>query len=179
MQLSIDGYVAGPNGEMDWMVWNWDDKLAQYVQELTEPVDTILLGRVLAQGFIPHWAKAAQETAEAFAEKMHKTHKVVFTKTLESHDWEHSSLATGKLVEEVANLKKQPGGDIIVYGGASFVSNLIKHGLIDEYHFFINPTMLGAGMPIFKNLEAKQAMKLLHAHAFECGIVVACYIPAQ
>jgi dihydrofolate reductase len=56
VQMTIDGYMAGPNGEMDWTVWNWDDNLIQYVGDLTEPVDCIVLGRKLAEGFIPHWA---------------------------------------------------------------------------------------------------------------------------
>ena len=56
VQMSIDGYIAGPNGEMDWMVWNWDDKLKKYVFELTEPVDTIILGRKMTDGFISHWS---------------------------------------------------------------------------------------------------------------------------
>ena len=177
MQVSIDGFVAGPNGEMDWMVWNWDEALLKYVIDLTAPVDTILLGRVLADGFIPHWAAEATkpENAEAFAITMHETQKVVFTKTLKSHNWEHTQLATGDLAEEIAALKKQDGGDIIVYGGSNFVSNLIKEGLIDEYHFFINPSILGSGMPIFQGLEARRDMKLISTQAFDCGIVVMRY----
>jgi dihydrofolate reductase len=176
MQLSIDGFVAGPNGEMDWMVWNWDEVLQQYVKDLTDPVDTILLGRVLAQGFIPHWAAAAAKPeAEYFEKKMHETHKVVFTKTLESNAWSHTDLAKGNLAEEIETLKSMPGGDIIVYGGGNFVSNLIQSGLIDEYHFFINPTILGSGMPIFQEVTDRSNLKLLHAKSFECGIVVLCY----
>ncbi len=165
---------------MDWMVWNWDDALTQYVVDITEPVDTILLGRVLAQGFIPHWEAAATnpETAEAFSIKMHETAKVVFTKTLEETPWLNAALAKGDLAEEIAQLKNRPGKDIIVYGGGNFVSNLIKHNLIDEYHLFVNPSMLGTGMPIFQGLDTRRTMNLLHATPFECGIVVMCYKPA-
>ena len=88
MQVSVDGYVAGPNGEMDWMVWDWDDELKNYVKEITAPVDCILLGRVLAEGFIPHWAAAATSADPKenndFAQIMHNTHKVVFSKTLKN-----------------------------------------------------------------------------------------------
>lgn len=180
MQVSIDGFVAGPNGEMDWMVWNWDDALTQYVKELTTPVDTILLGRVLAQGFIPHWAAAAANPDAAdFEQKMHETHKVVFTKTLENNEWSNTDLAKGNLAEEITTLKSLPGKDIIVYGGSNFVSNLIKNDLIDEYHFFINPMILGSGMPIFQAAADKNTLKLLHTKSFECGIAVLCYQKTQ
>lgn len=179
MQLSLDGFVAGPIGEMDWMVWNWDEALLKYVADLTEPVDCIVLGRVLAQGFIPHWDTLAAntETAQDFEKKMSDTPKVVFTKTLESNEWSNTTLAKGNLVEEINALKNQSGQDIIAYGGANFVSDLIKHNLIDEYHLFINPTLLGNGMPIFKSLEDKLNLKLVESKGFECGIVVLHYVP--
>lgn len=180
MQVSMDGFVAGVNGEMDWMVWNWDEGLMQYVKEITEPVDTILLGRVLAQGFIPHWEAAAAnaEAAVPGAQKMDETPKVVFTKTLESHEWSNTELAKGDLPAEIAQLKNREGKDMIVYGGGSFVSNLVKYNLIDEYHLFVNPVLLGIGMPIFQALDTQRNMKLKHARSFECGIVVMCYEPA-
>ena len=80
-QLSLDGYCAGPNGELDWLIMDWDDGLKQYVTEITEPVDCILLGRKLAQGFIPHWAAHPEEEG---AEKINQTQKIVFTKTLKT-----------------------------------------------------------------------------------------------
>ena len=135
VQISIDGFIAGPNGEMDWMTWNWDEALKSYVGALTEPIDTILLGRVLAQGFIDHWAGLATnpDTSDAVSRKFHETPKVVFTHTLQEHSWAHTTLAHGDLVEEVTALKQQPGGDIMVYGGSNFVTNLIKHGLIEQW----------------------------------------------
>jgi dihydrofolate reductase len=177
MQLSIDGFVAGPNGEMDWMVWNWDEHLKQYVTDITEPVDTIILGRVLAEGFIPHWASAAisPETAEPGAQKMNETAKVVFSKTLQSHDWKNTRLATGNLAEEINALKKQDGNDIIAYGGGSFVSNLIKEGLIDDYYLFINPSILGSGMPIFQEVHTRSNLKIIKSQSFPCGITALHY----
>lgn len=172
MQVSIDGFVAGPNGEMDWMVWDWDDALKDYVTRLTEPVDTILLGRVLAQGFIPYWAADPQREG---AEKINSSKKVVFTKTLDRSEWDNTVLAKGDLVAEVTQMKQQEGHDIIAYGGGNFVSNLIKANLIDEYHLLVNPTALGSGMPIFRDLEAHRALKLIQSRSFECGIVVMNY----
>jgi len=169
VQMSVDGYVAGINGEMDWTARNWDNELKKYVGEITEPVDCIVLGRKLAQGFIPHWASNPQEEG---ADKFNNTAKVVFTKTLDKSEWDHTILAKGDLVDEINKLKKQDGQDIIAYGGATFVSALIKHGLIDEFHLFINPTAIGSGLTIF---DGKQNLILVKSTAYDCGIVVLHY----
>lgn len=172
IQMSVDGYIAGKNGEMDWMVWDWDNELKEYITKITEPVDCIVLGRKLAQGFIPHWASIPEEEG---AEKINNTAKVVFTKTLEKSEWENTILAKGDITEEINKLKNQDGKDIIAYGGGGFVSSLIKESLIDEYHLLVNPTILGDGIAIFKDLEERQNLKLVKSKAFECGIVLLCY----
>lgn len=169
VQMSVDGYIAGPNGEMDWVNMSWDDALKNYVIALTEPVDTLVLGRKLAEGFISHWA--AHPEMEG-AEKFNTTPKVVFTRTLKSSPWENTKLATGDLASEINKLKSQEGGDLIAYGGSTFVSALLQHGLIDELHLFINPVALGSGMSIFAN---RQNLVLKQAQTFACGITVLCY----
>ena len=179
MQVSVDGFVADVNGDIfDWLLWNWDDELKQYVTDITEPVDTILLGRVLAEGFIPAWAErvANPETDNPGARKMHETPRIVFSKTLESSAWDNATLATGDVAEEVTALKNAPGGDIIAYGGSSFAGSLAQHDLIDEYHLFVNPTALGSGMPVFRE---RKKLKLRESRAFECGIVVLVYEPVR
>ena len=178
VQLSIDGFIAGINGEMDWMTWNWDDELKNYVKELTSGIDCIVLGRKLAEGFIPHWVSVVQNPNNdelEFATIMHDTHKVVFTKTLDSPSWANTEIANGDLVETINHLKQQTGKDIIAYGGSTFVSNLIQNNLIDEYYLFINPTILRAGMTIFRNIQDTMKLNLVKSSAFECGIVVLCY----
>ena len=180
VQMTVDGYVAGPNDEMDFMALDWDDALKQYVQAITDPVDCIVLGRKLAQGFIPYWASvaASPDNPEVDAGKTFTdTPKVVFTCTLDQSEWPNTVLAKGDLVDEITKLKSQSGKDMIAYGGATFVSALIKHGLIDEFHLFVNPTARGTGKSIFQELASKQALKLKHATAFACGIVVLCYEP--
>lgn len=184
VQLSIDGFMAGPNGEMDWMVWNWDDELKVYVRTLTEPVDTILLGRKLAEGFIPTWASRLDKPGDeepAFVQKMNEVNKVVFTKTLGAsvpvfEGWNNTVVANGNLAEEVQQLKSKQGNDIIVYGGGNFVSNLISENLIDEVHLFINPVALGKGMPIFNELKQQRKMVLKKAIPFKCGVVLLNYV---
>lgn len=174
MQVTLDGYITGLNGEMDWMCFDWDKEMSSYVGELTTSIDTILLGRKLAEGFIPHWATKPEYESQEAIDIMNNTPKVVFTKTMEVSPWENTVLATGDLTAEINALKAKKGGDMIVYGGGSFVSSLIEAELIDELYLFVNPTAIGAGISIFKG---KQAMRLKKATPFACGIVLMCYEP--
>lgn len=180
VQITVDGFIAGPNGEMDWMTFPWTKDLGQYVDGITAPVDTIVLGRKLAQGFIPHWATVAANPDNpefAAGRKLTNTTKVMFTKTLNKSEWKNTILAKGDLVDEITALKKQDGQDIIAYGGATFVSALIKHGLIDEFHLFVNPTAIGSGMPIFDQLVRNQPLTFVKSTTFDCGILVLHYEP--
>jgi len=175
VQMTVDGFIARKNGEMDWMINNWDDGLNTYVKELTEPVDCIILGRKLAEGFIPYWASNPEGEDVSGIEKINNTPKIVFTKTLEKSVWENTVLAKGDLVEEITKLKKQEGKDIIVYGGSTFVSALIKENLIDEYYLFLNPTAIGKGMTIFNDIYDSLQLTFVKSSSFECGIVVLQY----
>lgn len=178
VQISIDGFVAGARGEMDWMTFDWDAEISQYVTNITDTVDCIVLGRRLAEGFIPHWSAVAADPAHpefTAGQKFTATPKVVFTRTLDKSMWANTTLATGDLAEEIVRLKGQTGGDLIAYGGASFVSALIRHDLIDEYHLFVNPVALGTGLPIFAALENPQRFVLETAQALPCGIVLIRY----
>ena len=178
VQMSVDGFICGPNGEMDWMTWIWDDKLKTFTSDLTDSVDTILLGRKMTDGFIAHWSDLRtkpDDESYAFAHKMMDYQKIVFTKTLDKSSWENTVLAKGSLTDEVNALKNKTGKDIIVYGGASFDSSLVNAGLIDEFYLFINPAAVGNGLSIFKNINVKQDLKLINAIPFDCGIVVLNY----
>ena len=153
VNMSINGGIAGPNDEMDWMVFNMDDKDYEYFSRIHEPVDTILLGRKMADGFISYWSNVISKPDDPeyiIAKKMIETPKVVFTKTLNKSEWANTEIATGDLKDEITKLKSQDGGDIIVYGGASFDSSLIKEKLIDEFYLFVNPVAIGNGKTIFK-----------------------------
>jgi len=180
--MSVDGYIAGPNGEMDWLVWNWDDKLKDYVNELTESIDTILLGRKMTEGFISYWTDVMSKPDDpwyAFAKKMIETPKFVFTKTLNKSEWINTDIATGDLEYEINKLKSQNGKDIIVYGGASFDSSLIKAGLIDEFYLFINPAAIGSGMTIFKDISKIQRFTMIKSISFDSGIIMLHYEPKR
>lgn len=179
MQISVDGYVAGPNGELDWMTWNLDDQLIQFINDLTDSSDTILLGRKMTDGFMNYWEGVVNNQPESpeypFAKKMVDTPKVVFSKTLPASKWTNTRLANGNLADEIANLKNQSGKDIIVYGGAGFVSSLIKEGHIDEFNLFVNPVMINKGMRIFDLADKRQKLSLMNSTAYPCGITMLRY----
>lgn len=177
VQMSIDGFVAGPNGELDWMTWEMDDKAKKFVNDLTDSVDTILLGRKMTEDFISYWTSVKPESEQyLFARKMVEKPKYVFSKTLTNCNWENTKILNGDLTEEINKIKSQnTGKDIIVYGGASFVSSLIKNNLIDEYYLIINPAAIGKGLSIFNGIESNLRLKLVKSTSFDNGKVVNQY----
>lgn len=179
VQITVDGFISGTNGEMDWMSFNWSDDIKKYVDEITQPVDLILLGKNLATGFIPHWKAVAEDAKHPEREagvKYTETPKIVFSKSVKKSEWEHTTVENGDFVKRIKDLKKEKGGDIIVYGGSQFVSSLIKEGLIDELHLFINPAIIGKGMPIFQETEKTQFFSISKTIQFDCGIVMLKYL---
>jgi len=183
MQVSLDGFNStGPNDGQTWVTWAWDE-IKNYVLDLLDTSDTIIIGRKLAVDYIPYWqntlTKPDDQMYEA-AKRIVSAKKVIFTKTLDKSDpiaigWDNTELAKGNLTDEIKKLKSQDGKDIIVYGGSSFVSALVKERLIDEFHFFYNPVALGKGVPIFDQIENFQQMKLKKSITYDCGIVLLNY----
>ncbi len=169
VQTTVDGYMAGPGGEMDWMTHPWTDDLNAYVEALTAPVDCIVLGRRLAEGFIPHWAATPEDEPQAAIEKMNDTPKVVISRSISESPWQNAIVAAD-LAETVNRLKAGSGGDMIAYGGGTLVASLIAEGLLDELHLLVNPVAIGAGMPVFPDLGAQQPLRLVSAQPFECGV---------
>jgi dihydrofolate reductase len=104
-----------------------------------------------------------------------KCRKIIFSQTLQKAEWYNTEIVTGDLVKEVNNLKRQPGKDIFACGGSSFVSALIKHKLIDEFYFYINPIAIGNGDPVFNQIEGFQRLKLKKSLTHESGLVLMHY----
>ena len=178
VQITVNGFVAKPGGELDWMTWNWSDDIKAYVTDLTNSIDTIILGRKLAEGFIPYWAdvKANPDHPENEAGKIFTdTPKIVFSKTLNKSLWDNTTVVNGDFVSEIKKLKDRAGKAIIVYGGAGFVSSLIKEDLIDEYYLFVNPVAIKEGLTIFDKIPDMKKLDLIESKSFDCGINLLCY----
>jgi dihydrofolate reductase len=178
VQITVDGFVAGPNGELDWMAFKigHDDKLERFIHALTDSSDTILLGRKMTGDFINYWENVQPDSPEySIAQKMVNTPKVVFSHTLEKVKGKNVVLAKGNLDDEISSLKNRDGKDIVVYGGAGFVSSLISAGHIDEFNLFINPIMIKEGLRIFDGLDKRQKLVSLGATAYDCGVNVVRY----
>ena len=173
VEISVDGCIAGPNNEMDWLICN-DDGM-KYIDDIAESVDTILMGRKMVDDFISHWSSRMNKLGDPFAKKMVETPKIVFTKTLTKSNWINTEIAKGDLKDEITKLKSQDGKDILVYGGASFDSSLIKEKLIDEFYLFVNPIVFGNGKTIFKDLKEIQKLTLIESKVFDCGLVLLHY----
>lgn len=138
---------------MGWMALPWTDDMNSYVDALTEPIDLI------------DW--------------MNNTPKVVISNSLAESPWENAVVAGGDLAETVARLKAQAGGDMFTCGGVTLASDLIGKGLLDELHMFVNPTAIGAGLPVFPDVGAHQPLRLVAARPFECGIVALHFEPGR
>jgi len=178
MQITVDGFVAGPEGQLDWMNFDMDDQLLRFINELTDSSDTILMGRKMTAGFVNYWENVVNNQPDSpefpFAQKMVNIPKIVFSKTVQHMDGKNVRVENGDLVTAVNNLKKEEGKDMIVYGGASFVASLIKHNLIDELNLFINPTAIGNGLKIFSE---RTPLSLINSTAYTSGTVVNTFKP--
>jgi dihydrofolate reductase len=177
MQITVDGFVAGPEGQLDWMTFGMDDKLLSFINNFTDTSDTILMGRKMTDGFVKYWEHAITQPESpeySFAQKMVRMPKVVFSKTVKKMEGQNVRVENGPIVDAVKSLKGQPGKDIVVYGGAAFVSSLIENGLIDELNFFVNPVAIATGMRVF---AARKPLTLKASTAYTSGIVVNTYAP--
>ncbi|PJE94825.1 deaminase [Streptomyces carminius] len=179
VQVTADGYMAGPNGEMDWMTFPWTEDIGDYIDALTKPVDHIVLGRRLAEGFIPTWETGPEGETRETTDWMNSTPKTVVSDSLTESPWKNATVAGGDLAETVNRLKAQPGGDLITYGGATLAANLIAEGLLDELHLFVNPTAIGTGRPVFPTTGAHHRLRLVTARAFDCGITALHFEPKR
>ena len=180
--VTLDGFFAGPNGELDWHIV--DDEIKEYANDLLSNVDALLFGRVTYQLMADYWPAAATNPSTPksdleIADKMNNLPKIVFSKTLQEVKWNNSRLVKENIAEEISKMKQQPGKDMVIFGSGSIVSTFMQLGLIDEYRIIVNPIVLGNGNPLFKGINGKQNLKLLNTKVFDSGIVILFYEPAQ
>jgi dihydrofolate reductase len=178
MHVSLDGFIAGPNGEMNWIKFN--DELVDYAEALTASSDTALFGRVTYQMMEGYWPTAAQQPNATehdinHARWVNNAPKLVFSKTLKKTQWANSSIISSNIANEINRLKAQPGKNLLMIGSAKTAQTFMELGLIDDYYLNVNPVALGSGHPLFKNIKHK--LNLIAAKTFECGVVGLHYQP--
>ncbi len=172
--MTLDGYIARPNGDLDWFVTN--DEFFDDTPDQMDQADTLLYGRVTYEGMASYWPTemAAQQNPAAIRDRMNAIAKVVFSKTLDHADWNNSRIVKGDLGEEVRRMKQQPGKDMIIFGSGQIVAALTQLGLIDIYRIFLNPVIIGSGIPMFSD---GIKLKLLSSKTLKNGVVVLEYAP--
>jgi dihydrofolate reductase len=175
VSISVDGFVAPAKDAPDHRGAPEDPALKQRKLDWLRDTGTHAMGRVTYQQMAEHWPYSSDE----YARPMNDLPKVVFSKTLQDASWNNSRVARGDLAEEIATLRQEPGGDIVAWGGASFVQALSRAGLVDEYRLVINPVALGAGLPLFKDLPAPIGLQLVEATTYATGAVLHIYSPAS
>jgi len=180
MNITLDGFIAGPDDELDWHFNYWDDEMTRCFSEQLSETDTIILGRVTYSAMAGFWSLKSKDLSMpredlAFAEMMNSHTKVVFTKTLTQPAWHNSHFIKDSLKKTVLTLKRQPGKHMIVYGSGLLVSSLMKLGLVDEYILWLHPVLLGRGISFFKKQGHPPDLKLLRTRTFNSGVVALYY----
>ena len=174
--MTLDAMYAGLNGNIDWHTV--DAEFDEVTGRQFKTMDMFLFGRITYEVMVAYWPTAeAMANDPETAKMMNETPKVVFSKTLDTVDWQHTRLVKTDLVEEVKRLKQQDGGDIVILGSGQIVSVLMAHGLIDLYRLFINPWILGRGQALFAGIDAPTKLALVNTHPFKNGVVELDYAP--
>src|SRR5919112_6213190 len=174
MQMSLDGFIEGPNGEMDWLV-NSEEDWKEMFKDL-ESVDTYLLGRKMYPIYTAYWRSVLTNESSPKAELRYakladKSQHIVFSKTLTTVEWKNTRIAVDPLAE-INQLKIQPGKDMVIWGGAELAATFINLGLVDRYRITLNPTILGGGKPMFNNISQRRKLKLLESRPMKSGATI-------
>jgi dihydrofolate reductase len=170
LAVTLDGFIEGPNGEIDWCIMDDDMDLEGFLAG----IDTIFYGRVSYD----MWGNFQPDSSSSEPEKslwaaVHAKKKVVFS-SQERQD-RNATFITSDIPAKVAQIKQQDGKDIWLYGGAKLITTFIQHGLIDIYRISVHPTVLGAGNPLFKDLKERINLHLLEVNKFKSGVVQLIY----
>ncbi len=172
--ITLDGYFSGLNGEIDWAIR--DEEVAEYSRQGQGSVDTFVFGRVTYDMLASFWPTPAGKSANpVFADALNNTPKIVFSKKLKKADWQKTEVMHDLEKAKIQKLKQSPGANMMIFGSGSIVNQLSNLALIDEYQLVLNPVVLGKGVPMFKSLKDKVALKLINTKNFNSGIVLLQY----
>ncbi len=173
MQQTVDGYAEGPNGEFDWPVVL--PEMNRFFNARARELGGFLYGRKVFQMMAGFWPTADVEPATPetgeFARIWRPMPKFVFSSTLETTEW-NTTVLRGPVAEEVARLKKQDGGDLALFGGAEIASAFLREDLVDEFHIFTHPVVLGGGTRLFAPLASRLPVRLVETTTFDPGVVL-------
>ncbi len=178
MNTSLDGFVAGPNGELDWI--KVDKELFDYSVTLTDQADTALYGRVTYQMMESYWPTAADQPTATKHDIEHsgwynKVAKIVLSRTIQQTDLRNTRFFGDNILKEIYKVKQETGKNILIIGSPSVVHTLTKEHLIDDYWLFVNPILLGNGIPLFTGIKDIVHLKLATTKVFTSGVIALHY----
>lgn len=185
IHLSLDGFAAGPNDELDWIAY--DAELEQDAHAMHDLTDTVIWGRRTYEGMASYWLTVPGNPASTPAEREHarwleNATKIVVSRTLDRVEWndaQNTVLIKDNIAEEISRIKQQPGKDIWFLGSTMLAQTFMQLDLIDEYRININPTVLGRGKPLFAGVTRDFPLKLLETRTFKSGVVGLRYEPIR
>jgi dihydrofolate reductase len=172
VHTSLDGFVAGPNGELD--LFEPGEENLQFVSKLTESADTAMFGRVSYELLDRHWPNVkdnphASKGEVAYSRWYNGARKVVISRTMAKQNIANTTVISDNLAGEITKLRNQPGKDILIFGSPRASQELMRLGLIDSYWIFINPAIFGTGIPLFKPFKNRTKLKLITTTQFSNG----------
>ena len=178
MHTSLDGFVAGPKGEMNWI--KVDEEMFDFVATMTDQADTALYGRVTYEMMQSYWPKAGEQPNASKHDKEHsawynKVSKIVLSKTISEKGLDNTVVISDQLADKINKIKKQDGKNILIFGSPRASQSLLNQGLIDEFWLFVNPIIVGQGMPLFKDITGTTKLKLVESKTFACGVIALHY----
>lgn len=178
MHTSLDGFVAGLNGEMDWI--SVDDEIFDFVATMTDKADAALYGRVTYEMMQNYWPTAGEQPNASKHDKEHsawynKVSKIVLSNTISEKGLVNTTVISDQLADNINKIKKQEGENILIFGSPTASESLLNLGLIDEFWLFVNPVLLGHGIPLFKDVTVTTKLKLVETKTFSCGVIALHY----
>ena len=172
VHMSLDGFVAGPNGEMDWI--QADEELFNYIVKLTNQADAAIYGRVTYQMMDAYWPTAAEQPNPSQHDIDHaawynRVEKYVLSETL-TLSKSKTTIISGDIAEKVTSIKSQPGESILMFGSPTAAHSLLHLNLVDELWLFLNPILLGQGIPLFQDISKPMRLNLIESQVFSTGV---------